>query len=258
MSQEDLAAKLGVTFQAVSKWETGTTCPDIELLPLISNVFHISVDFLLQGEAITDKNYYDHKYRQEEYYWGLQPSLLCYRVLEHMPPVKRLRLLDIGCGEGKDAVFFARNGYEVTAFDLASSGIEKTKRLADALGVYVHAFVADVNEFRPETTFDIIYSNGVLHYIPPALREEIFTCYKNHTAENGIHALSAFVKKPFIPRAPENEPNAFPWLSGQLFTLYHDWEIRLGEEVIFDCMSSGTPHRHAMNRMIAQKQGVSS
>ena len=41
------------------------------------------------------------------------------------PPVKPLKVLDIGCGEGKDAVFLARNGYSVTAFDLSEAGIEK-------------------------------------------------------------------------------------------------------------------------------------
>jgi 2-polyprenyl-3-methyl-5-hydroxy-6-metoxy-1,4-benzoquinol methylase len=47
------------------------------------------------------------------------------------PPVKPLKLLDIGCGEGKDSVFLAKNGYIVTAFDIAEAGIEKAKRLAD-------------------------------------------------------------------------------------------------------------------------------
>ncbi|MFC0560655.1 class I SAM-dependent methyltransferase [Halalkalibacter alkalisediminis] len=46
-----------------------------------------------------------------------------------MPPTKHVKLLDIGCGEGKDAVFFARNGYDVTAFDISNAGIEKTRNL---------------------------------------------------------------------------------------------------------------------------------
>lgn len=172
-----------------------------------------------------------------------------------MPPEKHLRLLDVGCGEGKDAVFFARNGYEVTAFDLAVAGIEKTKRLSEHCGVYVNAFTADVNEFRLNTEFDIIYSNGVLHYIPPEIRNEIFNNYKKFTTENGINILSAFVKKPFVGPAPDTEKYTYQWLSGELFTLYHNWDINLCEEVIFDCMSSGIPHKHAVNRVMAKKIG---
>lgn len=47
MTQEELAANLGVSPQAVSKWENNLSCPDIALLPEISKLFGISVDELL-------------------------------------------------------------------------------------------------------------------------------------------------------------------------------------------------------------------
>lgn len=50
MTQEELASKLGVSPQAVSKWENDLSCPDIALLPDLSKVFGISVDELLSGE----------------------------------------------------------------------------------------------------------------------------------------------------------------------------------------------------------------
>ena len=256
MNQEELASKLGVTFQAISKWETGATYPDIELLPIISQHFHVSVDYLLLGDEMRSRNYYDQRYRQEEYYWGFQPSDLCYLVLKSMPPIGRLRLLDLGCGEGKDAVFFARNGYDVTAFDLAESGIEKTVKLAEQIGVEVNAFVADINAFRLDTQFDIIYSNGVLNYIPPERRKAVFENYQRYTADNGINILSAFITKPFIESSPEKETNSFMWHSGELFSLYRDWRLDVCEETIFDCLSSGIPHKHAVNRILAKKVGT--
>lgn len=253
ISQDELSGKLNVSFQAVSKWETGAAYPDIELLPIIAEFFHVSVDFLLLGDAIKSKKYYEQRYDSDEYYWGVLPSTMCYRVLKQMPPIKHLRLLDVGCGEGKDAIFFARNGYDVTAFDLTQSGVDKTKRLAEKVRVKVNAFVADVNEFRLNEEFDIIYSNGVLHYIPNEIREEIFTNYKQFTSTNGINIFSAFVNKPFIERAPDREKYTYPWLSGELFSMYHDWKIEDCEEKIFDCMSGGMPHKHAINRILARK-----
>ena len=53
-TQEDLAKKLGLSFQAVSKWETAQTLPDITLLPRLSQLFDISIDKLL-GYASYDK-----------------------------------------------------------------------------------------------------------------------------------------------------------------------------------------------------------
>lgn len=50
MTQETLAEKLGVSSQSVSRWETGATYPDIELLPIIASVFDVSVDSLLDSD----------------------------------------------------------------------------------------------------------------------------------------------------------------------------------------------------------------
>ncbi|HDZ68862.1 MAG TPA: class I SAM-dependent methyltransferase [Phycisphaerales bacterium] len=170
-----------------------------------------------------------------------------------MPPERPLKLLDIGCGEGRIAIFFARNGYEVTAFDLSPQGVEKAKRYADEIGVSIKVFQANLSEFRLEEKFDILFSTGVFHYIPEELRKEIFDNYKEFTNENGLNAYSVFVKKPFIPRAPDFEKAAQSWVSGEVFSYYHDWKMESCQEEIFDCNSSGILHKHAVNRMIAGK-----
>lgn len=51
LTQEDLAAKLSISFQAVSKWETGQSCPDIALLPALSDIFGVSLDGLFGRAA---------------------------------------------------------------------------------------------------------------------------------------------------------------------------------------------------------------
>lgn len=51
MKQEELAEKLGVSPQAVSKWENNQTCPDIALLPKLAQLSGVSVDELLTGKT---------------------------------------------------------------------------------------------------------------------------------------------------------------------------------------------------------------
>ncbi len=198
-------------------------------------------------------NPYDEKYNRSSYYWGLTPSPMCFEVLKLMPPDRPRTLLDIGCGEGRNAIFFARNGYQVSAFDLSRKGIEKTLALAERAKVEVRAFQADLIDHRIEEEYDVLFSTGVLHYIPPSLREEIMANYKRATASNGLNVFSVFVHKPFIPPAPDVESNASFWISGELFTHYHDWRIEYCTEDIFDDTSSGVPHQHAMDRVVARK-----
>ena len=129
LTQDALAEKLSISYQAVSKWETGQTIPDTMLLPILAQTLNISVDKLL-GYPVGQENdtYYEKAYKNADgYYWGVNPSSMCLKVISLLPPENRLKILDIGCGEGKDAVFFARSGYDVSAFDLSDSGIEKTK-----------------------------------------------------------------------------------------------------------------------------------
>ena len=52
LTQEELAAHLGVSFQAISKWERGESYPDITILPALSNYFKISIDELVGMEEI--------------------------------------------------------------------------------------------------------------------------------------------------------------------------------------------------------------
>lgn len=254
MTQEELAEKVNVSFQAVSKWENGVSLPDISALPLIARALGCSIDSILgytvEQKVISD---YERRYDADEYYWGVEPSQMCYEVMKLIPPVRPLKLLDIGCGEGKDAVFFAKNGYKVTAFDITKAGIDKARKLADKHCVNVNFFKADAADFRLESEFDVIFCSGVLHFIPNELRREVFDNYQRHTAKGGIHAMNVFVDKPFIPVPPDKDSRNFKWLSGELFGYYTDWKLHSCDEVIFDCMSGGIPHKHCMDIMIAEK-----
>jgi tellurite methyltransferase len=253
LTQESLADKLGVTFQAVSKWETGQSVPDTMLLLPLAQELGVSLDKLMGYSAShTDTSFYEDDYRKAEYFWGVEPNTACLKVIELLPPTKLLKLLDIGCGEGKDAVFFARCGYDVSAFDISEAGLEKTRLLADKARVPVRTFRADLWDYRLDEQYDVLYSSGVLHYIKPELRDEVMANYKSHVNDNGLVAFHAFVGKPFVPPAPDDGYHHL-WKSGQLFTYFHDWRIEQCSEYIFECNSSGVPHRHAANRLYAKK-----
>ena len=59
LSQDELAQKLGVTFQAVSKWENAKAAPDITFLPIMADIFDCYIDELFSREVKTEIHY-DH------------------------------------------------------------------------------------------------------------------------------------------------------------------------------------------------------
>jgi tellurite methyltransferase len=198
---------------------------------------------------------YDQWYAGEEHYWGKTPSGSCDKVLEIIRPTAEFRpkLLDLGCGEGRNAVYFAQHGFDVVGLDLSPVGLEKMKRYAEEVGVQIRAIQADITGYELCETYDVLFSTGTLQYLPTEIRPQRFENYRDHTSSSGINAFSAFVRKPFITKAPDPAGIEIPYTSGELMSYYWDWEIVYCTEEIFDCMSSGIPHKHAVDRIIARR-----
>lgn len=195
--------------------------------------------------------FYDDKYRGEELFWGSQPSSLARLLFQKYPPQEGQTLLDIGCGEGRDSLFFARNGYRVTAFDSSAEGIRKSRAMAEEQRLSINFFQADINEYRLKNSYDIVFASGALHYIPLALRKEILSNYKHFTTSCGIHAFTIPVDKPFFQKDPDADALEHNWRPSEILTHYHDWKIEFFTEEILDDVKSG--YKFAVNRLIARK-----
>ena len=200
-----------------------------------------------------NRTQYAKLYEADEYYWGKEPADFLERLIALKPPRRGMKILDIGCGEGKDAVYMAKKGYTVTAFDLTASGIAKTHQLAEEMGVKINAYVDDINTFETEERFDIIYSSGTLQYLFPDNIARFFEKTQKITNPHGLNYFNVFVTKPFIGDAPDWDKEETLWKTGDLFNWYADWKIHYLDETIFQCSSSETPHFHCMDSILAEK-----
>jgi tellurite methyltransferase len=194
--------------------------------------------------------YYDDKYRAEGFFWGTKPTSMAQKVLQMRPPLDSPKLLDIGCGEGRDTIFFAQEGYDVTAFDLSAEGVEKTRTWARALELSADVFQADLTEFRLDEHFDVIFSSGTLQYIPHELRAEILSNYKRFTLRGGIHAFTVPVFRPDLPTDPKGDAGELDWHSGEILTHYPDWPVEFFVEQILEAESG---IKFAVNRLVARE-----
>ncbi|MBP2642694.1 MAG: transcriptional regulator, family [Firmicutes bacterium] len=254
-TQEQIGFLLNVTPQAISKWEKGNALPDTALLPLLAKTLGVSIDILLTGGNLMGKiSPYDGEYKKEEYYWGLEHSQLAEQVVKLMQDKSaNKRVLDIGSGEGRDAVYFSRCGFQVDALELSTPGTEKIRQYSQASGYDVTILHENMIGYEFSHVYDVIYSMGSLQFLPLEQRQKHFEKYKRNTQVGGMNAHLVFVEKPFIKVAPDWEKNEFFYTSGDLARYYYDWEILQCEERIIECNSAGIPHQHALNIIIARK-----
>lgn len=197
---------------------------------------------------------YEKLYDSEKYYWGLEPAKFLDELIDIVKDRPgRLKVLDIGCGEGKDAVYMAEKGFDVTAFDITESGIRKTKALAEARNAEVNAFVADINDFELDGKFDIVYSTGTVQYLQDDRIDEFFDKVGRLTEAGGIVYFNVFVDKPFLELPPDWDKEEKLWKTGELFTHFADWKIIRIAEKIFKCSSGETEHYHCMDTVVAEK-----
>lgn len=78
---------------------------------------------------------------------------------------EKSEVLDIGCGQGRDALFIARLGHSVTAIDLSPSGISDLQKDAVAEGLTILAEVADIRAYTSRKRFDVIVIDRTLHML---------------------------------------------------------------------------------------------
>ncbi len=98
-----------------------------------------------------DSQLWDARYEEKELVWSAEPNVF-------LPPiVDRLEVgtaLDLACGEGRNAIWLARLGWDVSGVDYSSVGIEKARRIAGDTGV--EWVIADVTTYQPDRTFDLV------------------------------------------------------------------------------------------------------
>lgn len=96
-----------------------------------------------------------------------------------------LRVLDVGCGQGRDALFIARLGHRVVGVDFAANGIRDMTKAAAAEDLSVEGIVADITAFAPPGIFDVVLIDRTLHMLDEQPRLGALKRLIDHVADQG-------------------------------------------------------------------------
>lgn len=131
---------------------------------------------------------WDERYSAEEYAYGTAPNEF---LVENVGCIPKGNVLSLAEGEGRNAVFLAKQGYSVTAVDASLVGLNKARKLAAENGVvleFIHADLADYD--LGENKWDGIVS--IFCPLPSSLRKDLYKRVIAGLKQNGVFLLEAY------------------------------------------------------------------
>jgi SAM-dependent methyltransferase len=156
---------------------------------------------------------WDERYAEEGWAYGTEPNDLLRQVAARIPPGP---VLCLGEGEGRNAVFLAGQGHQVTAVDASAVGLAKARALAAERGVAIETVHADLADHAVEPG----RWSGVVEifcHMPPGLRRRV-----HRAAAAGLAPGGALVLEAYTPRQLEHRTGGPPALE----RLYEPAEVR--------------------------------
>jgi len=131
---------------------------------------------------------WDERYAAKEFVYGKEPNTF---LTEHVALLPKGKVLSLAEGEGRNAVFLASLGYEVTAVDSSLVGLDKGRLLAKERAVSVEWIHADLSDFSlGENQWDGIVS--IFCPLPSLLRQKIHHALPHALKTGGIYLLEAY------------------------------------------------------------------
>ncbi len=197
---------------------------------------------------------YDTIYSENKITFGLgKPEKIVQDILRYRTSGS---VLELGAGEGRNALFLSNNGFEVLAQDISEVGINKIIKQATDNNLKIKTEMGDARALNLNRNFDIFICTFTLHHFSRDEALALIEKIKKHTHPDGLNAITVFTKNgDFYKKNPQTD-NFYPD-TNELKELYSDWEILKYEEVqgrAFQKNPDGSPMFNIAAKLLARKK----
>lgn len=149
------------------------------------------LDAMLRDEAAFWDSFYEDRKKQIPFFVNVPDENLVEYFERGL--AKPGSVLELGCGPGRNAVYFAEKGCKVDAIDLSEEALQWAKERADEKGVEIRFTKGSLYELEvEEATYDIIYDSGCFHHIPPHRRMSFLNLIQKALKPGGLFAITCF------------------------------------------------------------------
>ncbi len=197
-------------------------------------------------------------YQQNEIVWGEKPDLV---LADMLPSFPRGKALDLGMGEGRNALFLARQGYAVKGIDVSTSAVQHALDRAKALNIPFEAEVLNMLEVVIEpNSLALVVSTMALQFMKGSESRKVLEKVQRGLQPGGMVYLTAFsTEEPAYERLAESdaevEPNTFYvectqsyvhfFERAELLGLFSDFKVHyLSRALKLDGGHPGAPNPH--------------
>jgi tellurite methyltransferase len=163
-------------------------------------------------------------------------------------------VLDLGCGEGRNALYLAGLGHHVRAVDISEAGIAKLHGVAAGLDLI--AEVGDLNTYRVEGDWDLVMAHGVIDYLENPTWRRLCDDIRAHTVPGGFNAYTCMLFTEEFPEPPEFRRAGFKHSLApyELVSTYAGWEICRHDRYVKWDQHPGIPiHCHPVDKVVARR-----
>jgi len=137
-----------------------------------------------------DKSNWDERFSNEDYVYGTEPNEFFKDQLGKLNPG---RVLMLGEGEGRNAVYAAKMGWQVDAVDFSYQARLKALKLAEKENVKINYFVSNLNDYKPENNLYDAIGIIFIHLNKPEV-EKIFVSVQKALKKGGVIICEVFSK----------------------------------------------------------------
>jgi 2-polyprenyl-3-methyl-5-hydroxy-6-metoxy-1,4-benzoquinol methylase len=198
---------------------------------------------------MSQQEFWNNKFSKDDFFYGIKPNAFLSSNLNLFKNHKKL--LCLGEGEGRNAIYFATHKYEVTAIDASDIGLLKLEKRAKEENLLINTICLDLNDWEIDKKYDVIVASYLHMYKDE--REVLFKKIENSLEKNAYFVGEFFSTKQLNYKSGGPKDVELLYTPEDFEVYFNTCTKNISEEVVFLDEGKGHKGEACVIRVVIQK-----